>query len=88
MRIKVVIVGTLASAVLMVLEGCATSDQIQQYGTSRVLPCPAADIMVSNNKTQGLSGIFTWDATCNGKTYHCSGRTTGNADIQDVSCKE
>ena len=76
------------SIVVAIMYGCASPGEISQFASSRVLPCPSTDIVVSNVQSPGLSSLFYWDATCKGKTYRCTGRTTGNQDMQDVSCKE
>ncbi len=76
----------LASSSALLLGGCAGVTELTQFASARQVPCNADAITISNVTNHGP--LFAWDATCKGKTYQCTGKTTGNDDINDALCKK
>ena len=68
--------------------GCASVSEQTQFASPQGVPCASADIATSNVKSPGLSDIFSWDATCKGDTYNCTGRTDGRMHFTEVTCKK
>lgn len=47
--------------------------------------CPAEQNEISDSKTEPGLNVLTWNATCNGKVYLCTGRYT-NSGLTPMSC--
>lgn len=72
--------------IVLTVSACASANQISRLASSRVLPCASEEITVSNVKIDMPSWIQTWNATCHGENYACSGRSDGEGHVTDVSC--
>ena len=60
--------------------GCTPTQAQYRSVTSGLIGCAPDQIQISNDQS-GMSGV-TWEATCNGRHYFCSGAG------QVASCKE
>jgi hypothetical protein len=72
---------------LVVTTGCQTviMDQLKAVSAGHT-GCTPDQITISNHQHVGTFGNSeTWNATCNGKVYLCSGVPTGKS-AEDYSC--
>lgn len=58
---------TAAMAMAIVLSGCIS----REGRTSGIIGCPPDEIQVSNEQTQFQT--ITWQASCRGKSFYCTG---------------
>jgi hypothetical protein len=64
------IIQTLGACSLVFLGGCFGAEALQQVSSGYV-GCPADEVEITND-TAGFNQR-SWDASCRGRTYHCSG---------------
>lgn len=84
---KTVAAVTLDALVLAATTGCQTviMDQLKAVSAGHT-GCTPDKITISNRQQVGTFGTSeTWNATCNGKVYLCSGVPTGKSD-EEYSC--
>lgn len=52
--------------------------------------CDPSDITISNENTSFMTGVRTWTATCDGRTYQCTSTNVsgpnGGGGVGDISC--
>jgi hypothetical protein len=65
---------------LLGVTGCVSTSQLKLISAGHT-GCAPEQLTISN--VQGLGAM--WNATCNGKTYLCSGVSTGKSSA-DYSC--
>ena len=82
---------TVRSIVLWGLAAVTTSacqtiimDQLKTVSAGHT-GCTPENITISNRRTTMMGNNETWNATCNGKVYLCSGVATGKSSA-DFSC--
>lgn len=61
----------LGATAVLALGGCAASSGELQSITAGKTGCPASSITISDTKV--TASTQSWTATCQGKTYQCSG---------------
>ena len=66
---------------LLAVTACVSTGQLKLISAGHT-GCTPEQLTISN--VQGL-GATMWNATCNGKTYLCSGVSTGKSSA-DYSC--
>jgi hypothetical protein len=84
---KVSRIVALCGLVSVATTGCQTAimDQLKAVSAGHT-GCTPDQITISNHQHVGTYGTNeTWNATCNGKVYLCSGVPTGKSD-EEYSC--
>jgi hypothetical protein len=58
----------------VLLSGCQITVEHLKTVSAGYVGCPASQIRITNRARPGVVGTSeTWNATCNGKVYLCSG---------------
>lgn len=76
----------ICSAVVILggLSGCASVNDVLKATSAQHTPCASKEIAVL--KDPGV-GVWTWNATCRGIDYNCTGIPDGRGGIKNSSCK-
>jgi hypothetical protein len=84
MRINALIISVL-SLVLVFIGGCSSSFKLAQTASAGRVGCSPSDIDITDFETQ--KNARSWKATCNNKTYFCSGVVASSGGgYTDVNC--
>ena len=67
---------------MLIVAGCATQIPEIKRATVAKIGCQESAIKISNSSVGAKES--SWDAECEGKTYHC----LGNEQLSSVSCLE
>jgi hypothetical protein len=67
---------------MIIVAGCATQIPEIKQATVAKIGCQESAIKISNSSVGAKES--SWDAECEGKTYHC----TGDEQLRGVSCLE
>ena len=67
---------------MLIVAGCATQIPEIKRATVAKIGCQESAIKISNSSVGAKES--SWDAECEGKTYHC----TGDEQFRTVSCLE
>jgi len=78
-----VILGT--TLIPMFIGGCASPTQLAQSASAGRVGCSPSEVIISNFEG-GFTHARSWTAVCNGKSYICSGVSTGRGAYSDVTC--
>ena len=73
-----------AGLVLAATTACENIAQLKTVSAGHT-GCTPDQLTISNHQTTALGRNETWNATCNGKVYLCSGVVTGKSS-EDFSC--
>ena len=84
MKINILIILVL-SLVLMLISGCSPTFKLAQTASAGRLGCSPSDIKITDFEIE--KNARSWKATCNKKTYICSGIDAANdSGYTDVNC--
>jgi hypothetical protein len=78
----------MAIMVFMLLSGCVSNLSSYQSASSTKVGCPPKEVIITDLDTHGISKARDWVATCDGKSYYCSGVSDGRGGTTNVSCME
>jgi hypothetical protein len=67
---------------MIIVAGCATQIPEMKRATVAQIGCQESAMKISNSSVGAKES--SWDAECEGKTYHC----TGDEQLRGVSCLE
>jgi len=67
---------------MLIVAGCATQIPEIKRATVAKIGCQESAIKISNSSVGAKES--SWDAECEGKTYHC----TGDEQLRGVNCVE